>query len=257
MKKAPAKTISQKNIVKLLILSGLLVLAYVWIQESLQGQQKSIDLLSFRFEDGSCLFRIEGGIIVFLLLMALLFSLTTLLFSWPLFKKKNAWKAKSVTVKFGDLFEIELSPNPVVVRIAYQAWVEISTRKVGLPFDEKDDVIIEVYNSWYQLFGILRDLAKSVPAEELRTNKDAKELVTLLLAILNDGLRPHLTCWQAKFRRWYASEEGLEENSTKTPQEIQQRYQDYTPLVEDLKKINQDFVDFREDLFRLIEGEKT
>lgn len=33
--------------------------------------------------------------------------------------------------------------------IAYKIWVELSTRKIGLPYDKKNDVIKEVYDSWY------------------------------------------------------------------------------------------------------------
>ena len=35
------------------------------------------------------------------------------------------------------------------VRIAYEAWIELVTRKAGLPFDEEHDTIVEIYNSWH------------------------------------------------------------------------------------------------------------
>lgn len=62
----------------------------------------------------------------------------------------------SITLKF----------NKKDQEIAYKLWVELSTRKIGLPFDE-NDVISEVYDSWYAFFGIARDLLKDLPAERL------------------------------------------------------------------------------------------
>ena len=40
--------------------------------------------------------------------------------------------------------------------IAYKIWIELSTRKIGLEFEEDYDVISEVYASWYSAFQIIR-----------------------------------------------------------------------------------------------------
>ena len=37
---------------------------------------------------------------------------------------------------------------------------------------------------------------------------DAPVLADVLVKALNDGLRPHLTQWQARFRRWWEEEDG-------------------------------------------------
>ena len=72
----------------------------------------------------------------------------------------------------------------------------------------------------------------------LRQNLD------ILIKTLNDGLRPHLTQWQAKFRRWYDIEIQKEENKDKTPQKIQSKYDEYESLVQDLKETNDKMVQF-------------
>lgn len=61
--------------------------------------------------------------------------------------------------------KITIKPNYINIEIAYKIWVELSTRKVGLPIDFENDVIVEVYKSWYQFFGITRELIKALPAK--------------------------------------------------------------------------------------------
>jgi hypothetical protein len=149
---------------------------------------------------------------------------------------RGHWKTERITLTFMGQ-EWHIVPDNETRRIAYQAWVECQSRKVGLLFEEEHDVIVEVYNSWYQMFAILRELAKSVPAERLREKDSAQELVRVLMAVLNEGLRPHLTRWQACFRRWYAKASEL-------PQ--------YKELVADLKGVNGEFVKFAERLLYIV-----
>ena len=52
---------------------------------------------------------------------------------------------------------------------------------------------------------------------------------------MNIGMRPHLTKWQAKFRKWYTLELEKEENNKLTPQELQRKYPEYDQLISDLK----------------------
>lgn len=99
----------------------------------------------------------------------------------------------SITVKY----------NNKEREIAYKLWAELNTRKIGLEFDEKNDVIIKIYDSWYQCFCITREVLKEIPANRIEFSVQLIELIT---NILNKGLRPHLTKWQADFRRWYVLE---------------------------------------------------
>ena len=142
----------------------------------------------------------------------------------------------SITLKF----------NKKDKEIAYKLWVELSTRKIGLPFDE-NDVISEVYDSWYAFFGIARDLLKDLPAERLAYSG---ELVDLTQKVLNNGLRPHLTKWQAKYRKWYF------ENSNKegSPQDIQKAFPEYEELLSDLKATNQTMINYKTLMHRIAFG---
>ena len=47
--------------------------------------------------------------------------------------------------------------------IANRIYLELVTRKAALPFDEDNDVIVEVYDSWYTLFSTIREEIKNVP----------------------------------------------------------------------------------------------
>lgn len=134
---------------------------------------------------------------------------------------------------------ITFSYNKKDQEIAYKLWVELSTRKIGLLFDEKHDVIVEVYKSWYEFFGIARNLLKEIPVSRLPYSND---LIELTEKVLNVGLRPHLTTWQAKFRKWYENE--LTNNSQNTPQETQRKYQQYDELIDDLIKTNKHMVEY-------------
>ena len=172
---------------------------------------------------------------------------------WKFWK---GWEAVSAEIPIGNLGTVTIRPNHKTVKVAYKAWIELATRKAALPFDEEHDVIVEVYDSWYQLFGRLRDLAKEIPAHQLRENKDTKELIHVMVVVLNEGLRPHLTRWQAGFRRWYESETKKGESEELSPQEIQKAYPYYKELTEDLKKVNRAIVEYARLLRRIAEGEK-
>jgi hypothetical protein len=155
-------------------------------------------------------------------------------------------------VKLGGIGSVKIRPSYEEVQIAHRAWAELSTRKAALPFEEQNDVIAEVYDSWYELFGRMRDLVKEIPAQKLRSSQDTRELVRLLVDALNHGLRPHLTKWQARFRRWYVYELELDKGAP--PQEIQRRYPHFTELVKDLKNVNGQILEYSEVLKRISQG---
>ena len=150
--------------------------------------------------------------------------------------------------------KIKIRPNNDDLRIAYQLWVEMKTRKLGITIDEDCDVIHEVYKSWYEFFRITRELIKSIPATKVRSSADTRVLVDLSMKVLNDGLRPHLTTWQAKYRRWYDREASDETNSHIAPQMIQKRYKEYAALITDMKRVNAMLVKYAASLESMIHG---
>src|SRR5260370_11840865 len=164
----------------------------------------------------------SGGLKVYVswLLVAGLILLVVLYLTirYFLLKRGTRYEVVEAEVKLGQIGSIKIRPSHEEVQIAHRAWVELTTRKAGLAFDAKNDVITEVYDSWYELFGRLRELVKEIPAQKLRSSKDTRELVRLLVDALNNGLRPHLTRWQASFRRWYSNH--LDTQKEATPQDI-------------------------------------
>ena len=167
-----------------------------------------------------------------------------------LFKRKTSRRVTLEGIQIGlNDFSCTLTCGNDVQEIAYQLWVELTTRKLAIPIEE-DDVIIEILDSWYAAFSAIRELFKSIPGNCLQ---DASDLVNVTTKVLNEGLRPHLTKWQAKYRAWYKYEEN---NSTESPQEIQKRYPKYDELVTDLKDTNQHLIAFANKLYEIAFGKK-
>ena len=147
--------------------------------------------------------------------------------------------------------KIKIKPNIKDLQIAYQLWVELKTRKLGITIDENKDVIHEVYNSWYEFFGITRELIKGIPAQKVRSCPSTRELVSLSMRILNEAIRPHLTTWQAKYRHWY--DNTATENKHLAPQEIQKTFPAYSELIKDLKRVNGILVGYSQVLERMVD----
>lgn len=158
---------------------------------------------------------------------------------------KNRVKIKSITISG---LTVDLECNDSVKKLANDVWIELSTRKIALPFDEENDVIIEVYNSWYTVFERFREILKKVPMDK---NKDVDKLVNIILKTLNEELREHLTKWQARFRKWYEENKTIEGD----PQEIQKNYPQYNELICDLKKVNNKMLSLTDELNKIRKGE--
>lgn len=86
--------------------------------------------------------------------------------------------------------KLRFKPNLTDRQVAYAIWVELSTRKIGLPIDLDHDVITEIYDSWYNYFSVTRDLIKSVPAAQVKRDS-TQAIIKLSIEVLNEGLRPH------------------------------------------------------------------
>lgn len=147
--------------------------------------------------------------------------------------------------------KLKLSINETDRQIAYKIWVELSTRKIGLPIDLEHDVIAEIYDSWHIFFTVTRELVKDVPVNKFR-RKETEEIVRISIGVLNDGLRPHLTKWQARFRRWYGQATEHSDFTDHSPQEIQQRYPKYHELQADLLAVNQRLMAYRKMMYELV-----
>lgn len=210
-----------------------------------------MELFNLKFDDKYQLVLSLHWIIYLLLAIILLIWLFRIFKNRLLFHKNLEIESAEIGIQ-GQ--KITIKPNYTNIDIAYKIWVELNTRKIGLPIDFENDVIVEVYKSWYEFFGITRDLIKGLPATKLRGDKSTMELIKISTRILNEGLRPHLTTWQAKFHKWYDYEILKEENSNLTPQEIQQKYNGYNDLKSDMETINSNLINYKKSVYRLAFG---
>ena len=167
-------------------------------------------------------------------------------------RKRLEFDVVEAELKLGGIGTVKIKPTYDDIQIAHKAWVELVTRKAALPFDEENDVIVEVYDSWYQLFARMRDLVKDIPAQKLRSSGGTQVLVRVMVDALNKGLRPHLTKWQARFRRWYEAQ--LTVDREVAPQTLQRKFPEYDALLKDLKSINQQILEYAVLLRRISRG---
>jgi hypothetical protein len=147
--------------------------------------------------------------------------------------------------------KITLRPNEADRQVAYQIWVELSTRKIGLPIDLQNDVVAEIYNSWHQFFTVTRDLIKSVPVSRA-ADDSTRKIINLSIEVLNEGLRPHLTLWQARFRAWYDQQLNASTGTYVEPQDLQAKFPRFQDLSTDLMNVNQNLVAYRAAMRRIV-----
>lgn len=155
-------------------------------------------------------------------------------------------KSKILTISDINAFSITIKLNMKNIDIAQKIFIHLRTRKIGVPYED-NDVLIEVYKSWYSAFNEIRNLLL-----DIRPIPQNKAINDLGVKILNDGMRPHLTKWQAKFKKWYDVEINKSENINLSPQEIQRKFPEYNELIDDLKSSQKEILSFLESLEKII-----
>lgn len=218
--------------------------------------EQSVSLIHLSFNPDEPSLTIETNwyfLIPLIVLIILLF-----LFGRILAKRlRSKWFVTEASIKIETgLFNYENKVKRSVENlfIANRIYIELVTRKAAMPIDENHDVISEVYDSWYTLFTAIRNEIKDLPGEFIQNHKSSRALIDLTTKILNEGLRPHLTEYQARYRKWYS--EQLEEPSNKgeTPQEIQRNYPDFQALIDSMKNVNLVLLAYSRELKKLIDG---
>ena len=148
--------------------------------------------------------------------------------------KKHRTTSVSIGLPF-KLGQMTFDTTPQDRIVAWHLYVHLSTRKAALPFDDEHDSIEDIYDSLYSLFEITRNLLTQLPPRHFN-KKDG--VADLLIKVLNEGVRPHLTRWQVEFRSWMDRAKTLKENNSRSPLEIQKDFPSYDELVKDLKSTN-------------------
>ncbi len=216
---------------------------------------KEVQIINFKFNFEDCSFSLTLNILILLISVLLYFLFQYLI---KRYTKSNKIHNKVVPVKLkytfaGTEIEYSINRNFQNIEIAHRMYVELITRKAAIPIDE-NDIIVEIYDSWYTLFQTTREELKKLSGEMLLENQVSKDLIKLLSDILNIGLRPHLTEHQAKFRKWYNLAITSEENKDKTPQKIQSEYDDYENLFKSMKLVNELLIEYSKRLQDIVNG---
>src|SRR5260221_2736671 len=202
-------------------------------------------LIDTAFHDGAL--HVVFGPVALLFVLAVFFGW----FAWW-YRFSNlrgtTWEPVEANLKISEIGDVKIAPNYETRQIAYQVWVELSTRKIGLPFDQDSDAIIELYDSWRNAFTEIRSLLKTIPIHRVDRSRETRTLVELIIKVLNRSLRPHLTKWQARFRTWYHQAEASAGNKNLPPQLIQSHFPEYEELKRDLQEVQGRMVEYTEFL---------
>ena len=166
--------------------------------------------------------------------------------------RPKKYKLIKLNVSLGQVGNAEFVPNDEDIQIAHKIWTELVTRKAALPIDPDNDVIVDIYDSWYALFTRIRELISDIPADLIRNEESTRQLVKIATSTLNQGLRPHLTKWQARFRNWYQS--NSEKLKNVAPQELQREFPEYDCLISELKTINEGLIAYSKELKKIVNG---
>jgi hypothetical protein len=157
-----------------------------------------------------------------------------------------------LNIRLGGIGTIRMTPTWEDVQIAHQIWTELVTRKAAVPIDIENDVIVEIYDSWYALFQRIRLLVGDVPGKCVRREKSTQAIVRIAIDTLNIGLRPHLTKWNSRYRNWW--ENTRDALRDMTPQEHQKQFPAYLELLSEMQEVNVRLIQYANELQKLVNG---
>lgn len=126
----------------------------------------------------------------------------------------------------------------------------------GLTIDLEDDVISEIYDSWYNYFSVTRELIKTITVSKVR-HDSTRKIINISIDVLNNGLRPHLTKWQARYRHWYELQieridRKADESTILDPQALQRKFPKYDELSAELLAVNKRLIAYRASMQALV-----
>jgi len=223
------------------------------VSQTQASANASTPLLTFSWDQTSWSFNLTVSV----LLLALAVFIFIALIIWRI--KAGGYTFRNFEIDQADIGigsqKFVFKPNMTDKQVAYAIWVELSTRKIGLPIDFDHDVIAEIYDSWFNFFSVTRDLIKGIPAVKVKRDS-TQTIIKLSIQVLNDGLRPHMTTWQARFRHWYDRELAKYEKGDGAevldPQLIQAKFPKYDELKEDMERVNQSLIKYRDKMYQLV-----
>jgi hypothetical protein len=180
-------------------------------------------------------------------------AIPSVVVAWALFRfRRHQSDSLTVALPFG-LGSRSYDTTPADRIFAWKMHVHLVTRKAALPFDEDCDLICDVYDSLFAVFTETRNLLLELPPREFERTSG---VASLILRVQNDGIRPHLTRWQADFGRWWVRAEKSAANEDRSPQSIQRDYPQYGELVADLHRTNTELAKFADELLKIARADR-
>lgn len=204
-----------------------------------------INIFQIQLDSSKKILAISGEFVWLLLALCVLYTIYWI--GKFFFKEKQQEVTVELAFPLVGKISYKLKRNSSTISVAYKIYVELTTRKGVVEFDEKNDSIIDIYKSWYEMFGIIRKEIKSIDGDALVDNEKTKEIVRLATDVLNKGLRPHLTKYHNQYRYWLSCQ-----NNDCAPQELQQKYDYYPEIIKDIAEVNRILVQYSEELGRFV-----
>ena len=123
---------------------------------------------------------------------------------------------KTARFRIPYIFELEYSfeISNEDKKAAWDLYCELSTRVGVIEFIEGQDLIINCLTSWFTFFGIAREKLKTLFPTEDRS-KEKKSLAFLILALLNEHMRPFLQKWHPQFEHYWTKKSDSSINPIK------------------------------------------
>ena len=124
-------------------------------------------------------------------------------------------RIKATKLKVGlpfNLGELEFVPDELQQRVAWELYVELTTRISVQPRDEGKGLIREALNSLYSLFGATREiLRKAGPS----IAQGPESVGVIAIEVINIGLRPFVSKWHSEliaYEQYRPAEVGIREH---------------------------------------------
>lgn len=123
-------------------------------------------------------------------------------------------------------------------QVAHCVAVQLETHQISRGVNLRVDNLLKVYSAAHRMFLHIRDLMEEMPVDDFYRDPVAQEIYDVLLAVLNENLRPHLTVWADRYRSWDENSLAKDSGVHLTAQQLQLRFPDRKKLEQDLCSVS-------------------
>lgn len=177
---------------------------------------KKIDTLYVVIHETNAVSSTHGQFYTIVIILGFLFLALLIIINWRTVKKIFAnVKPKNYKVEIpGFVIEGDIQYTSISQQTAWQIYIELITRVSGNELESDSGILREALNSLYAAFTALRQVLKStsVEIEKDTIGSGTYTVVSLLLIIMNQQMRPFLSKWHP----------ALQEYEQKKPADVSQ-----------------------------------